>query len=79
MNNKCPKKRKKHQVHHQMMCQMPKKTKNENVVSCINVLIQSSVKGQKAGAYTLEEASTIMEAVKFLQNNFGKGPAAPTV
>jgi hypothetical protein len=55
------------------------KTKNENVVSCINVLIQSSVKGQKAGAYTLEEASTIMEAVKFLQNNFGKGPAAPTV
>jgi hypothetical protein len=45
--------------------------KAENTVQCVNVLIQSVIKGQKAGAYTLEEASIIMEAIKFLQKNMG--------
>ena len=46
-------------------------TDDKNTVQCVNVLIQSVIKGQKVGAYTLEEASVIMEAIKFIQKNMG--------
>ena len=48
------------------------KTENENIVHCINILIQAVQKGQKAGAFFLEEAASIMESIKFLQTHFRK-------
>jgi len=45
----------------------------EDVIKSINVLIQSAMKGQKAGAYSLEEAAVIMESIKFLQTTLGGG------
>jgi len=42
----------------------------DNIVKSINILIQSVVKGQNSGIYTLEEASIIMESIKYLQTTF---------
>lgn len=42
------------------------------VIQSINMLIQSTVKAQKSGVYTLQEAAAIVEAIKVLQENFGK-------
>ena len=47
------------------------KLASENLVKSINVLIQSAVKGQKSGVYTLDEAAIIVDAIKFLQNTLG--------
>ena len=42
------------------------------VIQSINMLIQSAVKAQKSGVYTLQEAAAIMESIKVLQEHFGK-------
>ena len=42
------------------------------VIQSINILIQSAVKAQKSGVYTLQEASAIVESIKVLQEHFGK-------
>jgi len=44
----------------------------QTVAQSVNVLIQASMKGQSRGAYTLEEASTILSCIKFLQKNLDK-------
>ena len=44
----------------------------EEILKSINVLIQSVIKAQNSGAYTLQEASIIFEAIKILQNTFNK-------
>jgi len=47
------------------------KNTGENIVKNINVLVQAAVKGQKVGAYSLDEAAVIMDAIKVLQNTLG--------
>lgn len=42
------------------------------VIQSINMLIQSAVKAQKSGIYTLQEAASIVESIKVLQEHFGK-------
>jgi hypothetical protein len=49
----------------------PKNPNQEKLVKSINVLIQSVMKGQRAGAYTLEEAVVIMDSIKHIQVIFG--------
>lgn len=36
------------------------------------MLIQSAVKAQKSGIYSLQEAAAIVESIKVLQEHFGK-------
>jgi hypothetical protein len=42
------------------------------VIAALNVLIKAAIVGQKNGAYTLNEAATILESVKVIQEKFGK-------
>ena len=42
------------------------------LIASLNVLIKAAMIGQKNGAYSLNEASTILESVKVIQEKFGK-------
>ncbi len=42
------------------------------VIAALNVLIKAAIIGQKNGAYTLNEAGTILESIKVIQEKFGK-------
>lgn len=42
------------------------------LIAALNVLIKAAVVGQKNGAYSLNEASTILESIKVIQEKFGK-------
>ena len=47
-----------------------KQVDSEQLVKNVNVLIQSVMKGQRAGAYTLEDAAIIQESVKYFSDTF---------
>ena len=42
------------------------------LIAALNVLIKAAIIGQKNGAYTLNEAGTILESIKVVQEKFGK-------
>ena len=42
------------------------------LINALNVLIKAAAIGQKNGAYTLNEAGTILDSIKVIQEKFGK-------
>lgn len=46
------------------------------VIAALNVLIKAAVIGQKNGAYSLNEAGTILDSIKVIQEKFGKNEEA---
>lgn len=42
------------------------------LITALNVLIKAAIIGQKNGSYTLNEAGTILESIKIIQEKFGK-------
>jgi len=38
-----------------------------SMIQCINILINAVEQGQKSGAYSLAEASKIVEAIKYIK------------